>query len=103
VLQWANLLASFVLTCVVAVCCSVLQCVAVGKLVGFVCFNLRSCSVLQCVAVCVSVVCLDPPCVLQCVAVCCSVLQCVAVCCSVLQCVLALFVFIYLVFCSVLQ
>ena len=41
----------------VAVCCSVLQCVAV------------CCSVLQCAA---------------CVAVCCSVLQCVAVCCSVL-------------------
>jgi len=33
------------------------------------------CSVLQCVAVCCGV--------LQCVAVCCSVLQCVAVCCSV--------------------
>ena len=49
------------------VCCSVLQCVAVG------------CSVLQCVAVCCSV--------LQCVAVCCSVLQCGAACCSVLQCV----------------
>ena len=32
------------------------------------------CSVLQCVAVCYSV--------LQCVAVCCSVLQCVAVCCK---------------------
>ena len=39
------------------------------------------CSLLQCVAVWCSVV--------QCVAVCCSVLQCVAVCCSVLQsCVL---------------
>ena len=38
-----------------------------------------SCSVLQCVAVCCSV--------LQCVAICCNVLQCVAVCCSVLQCV----------------
>ena len=35
-------------------------------------------SVLQCVAVCCSV--------LQCVAVCCNVLQCVAACCSVLQC-----------------
>jgi len=54
-----------VLQCV-AVCCSVLQCVAVE------CMYLLS--VLQCVAVCCSV--------LQCVAVCCSVLQCVAVCCS---------------------
>ena len=49
------------ISCVVAVCCSVLQCVAV------------CCSVLQCVAVC------------------CSVLQCVAVCCSVLQCVCGIF------------
>ena len=70
----------------VAVCDSVLQCVAVnymdrgmvngvlphlGEQLQVVC-----CSVLQCVAVCCSV--------LQCVAVCCSVLQCVAVCCSVL-------------------
>jgi len=52
----------------IAVCCSVLQCVAM------------CCNVLQCVAVCCSV--------LQCVvAVCCSVLQCVAVCCCVLLCV----------------
>jgi len=51
-----------VLQCV-AVCCSVLQCVALS-----VC-----CSVLQCLAVCCIVS------VLQCVAVCCSVLQCVAV------------------------
>ena len=36
------------------------------------------CSVLQCVTMCRSV--------LPCVAVCCSVLQCVAVCCSILQC-----------------
>ena len=35
------------------------------------------CSLLQCIAMCCSV--------LQCVAVCCSALQCVAVCCSVLQ------------------
>ena len=63
------------------VCCSVLQCVAV------------CCSVLQCVAVCCSactitgahtienayMMCCS---VMQCVAVCCSVLQCVAVCCS---------------------
>jgi len=47
-----------VLQCV-AVCCSVLQCVAFG---------------------CVNELCLDR-------LVCCSVLQCVAVCCSVLQCV----------------
>ena len=52
-----------------SVCCSVLQCVVV------------CCSVLQCVAVCCSV--------LQCVAVCCSMLQYVAVCCSMLQCVAA--------------
>ena len=51
----------------VAVCCSVLQCVA------------ECCSVLQSVAVYCSV--------LQCVAVCCSVLQGVAGCCRVLQCV----------------
>ena len=88
----------------VAVCCGVLQCVAVwhrthNKRAGILCVCL---CVLQCVAVCC--------CVLQCVAVCCSVLQCdkgptakerayyvyvsacysvlqcVAVCCSVLQC-----------------
>ena len=81
----------------VAVCCSVLRCVASvlqclavinvpfawaihtnqetkGVEIHRVC-----CSVLQCATVCCSV--------LQCVAVCCSVLQCVAVCCSVLQCV----------------
>jgi len=64
----------------VAVCCSVLQCVAV-------CRSRRPttciydapgytylCREMQCVAVCCSV--------LQCVAVCCSVLQCVAVCCT---------------------
>jgi len=37
------------------------------------------CSVLQCVKVCEGV--------LRCVVMCCSVLQCVAVCCSVLQCI----------------
>ena len=83
----------------VAVCCSVLQCVAVTWIMHTAahCNTLLHvavtrdsfvshypcvavcCSVLQCVAVCCSV--------LQCVAVCCSVLQCVAVCCSVLQCV----------------
>ena len=56
----------------VAVCCSVLQCVAV-------CFNVSSSAVKErcrvCVAVCRSV--------LQCVAVWCILLQGVAVCCSV--------------------
>jgi len=64
-----------VLQCV-AVCCSVLQCVAV--------YQERSCTlVLQAriIAIYVAVCCS----VLQCVAVCCSVLQCVAVCSSVLQ------------------
>jgi len=80
----------------VAVCCSVLQGVAVR------------CSALQCVK-CVAVCCSMLQCrpqrcaispgldssssasyhtsVLQCVAACCTVLQCVALCCSVLQCV----------------
>ena len=64
-------------TKVVAVCCSVLQCVA------------PRCSVLQCVAVCCSVLqCVAVCCTaLHCVAVCCSALHCVAVCCSVLHCV----------------
>ena len=70
----------------VAVCCSVLQCVAesrkdFGPLLSRPARRLLS--VLQCAAVCCSV--------LQCVAVCCSVLQCVAVCCSVLQCRLGTF------------
>jgi len=57
----------------VAVCCSVLQCVAA------VC-----CSALQCVAVCVHQLAFDISSIsVSCVAVCCSVLQCVAVCCSV--------------------
>ena len=68
----------------VAVCCSVLQCVAVWNSI-LQCVAV-CCSVLQCVAACCSVSqCVGS--VLQCVAVCCSVLQCVAVCCSVLQCV----------------
>ena len=50
-----------------AVCCSVLQCVAVCRSHAIHTYS-------ECVAVCCSV--------LQCVAVCCSVLQCVAVCCS---------------------
>ena len=81
-----------VLQCV-AVCCSVLKCVAVNS------YNTAStstftiyqvcCSVLQCVAVCCSALQSVAACcsVLQCVTECCSVLQCVAVCCSVLQCV----------------
>jgi len=56
-------------TLCVAVCCSVLQCVAIW----------HELCVLQRVAVCCSV--------LQCAAVCCSVLQYVAICCTVLQCV----------------
>jgi len=58
----------------VAVCCSVLQRVAVSF-----CDRNRLCVEDAPVAVCCSV--------LQCVAVCCSVLQRVTVCCSVLQCV----------------
>jgi len=54
---------SLVLQCV-AVCCSVLQCVAVYRKIDISFFAVY-CSVLQCVAVC------------------CSVLHCVAVCCSV--------------------
>ena len=68
----------------VAVCCSVLQCDAVGcsvlQRVAESCMYMATtvaecCSVLQCGSVWFSV--------LQCVAVCCSVLQCVAVCCTV--------------------
>jgi len=60
-----------VLHCV-AVCRSVLQCVAVF------------CSESRVVAS--AAACKDAG-VLQCVAVCCSVLQCVAVCCNALQCI----------------
>ena len=78
----------------VAVCCSVLQCVAECLQCVYSVFTVGLqyvCSVLQWVAVCCSVcaVCL------QCVAVCCSVMQCVTACCSVSQCVA--------VCCSVLQ
>jgi len=87
----------------VAVCCSVLQCVAVdvreqllmtrfpcnhepvhcrclpvAHLLQRVAVTCVCCRVLQSMGMCCSV--------LQCVAVCCSVLQCVAVCCSVPQC-----------------
>jgi len=85
----------------VAVCCRLLQCVAVYWCV-LICVATRGsvwqcCKVLQCIAAChrVAVCCR----VSQCIAVCCIVLhcvagvpfvlQCVAVCCSVLQCVAA--------------
>jgi len=69
-----------------AMCCSVLQCVAlwysVLQCVTVCCRVLKSvaefCSLLHCVALCCSV--------LQCVAVCYSVLKGVAVCCRVLLC-----------------
>ena len=72
----------------VAVCCSVLQCVAVSfgvdVLSTFICIR-RSRTNLSPLElhmfVCTFVSCS----VLQCVAECCSVLQCVAVCCSVLS------------------
>ena len=74
-----------------AVCCSVLQCVAVA-IVSEKPFRLVKCSVLQSVPLCCSVL----QSVLQCVAVAivseksfqlvkCSVLRCVVVCCSALQ------------------
>ena len=61
----------------VAACCSVLG--SMSPRFGIERMNDLAvcCSVLQCVAVCCSV--------LQCVAVCCSVLQCAAVCCSVFR------------------
>ena len=71
----------------VAVCCSVLQFVAVctlGNTLQHTATHFRF--VLQFVAVCCRVLPFVAVCcsVLQCVVVCCSVLQCVAVCCSVL-------------------
>jgi len=73
-----------VLQCV-AVCCSMLQLVAV--LFSEMVLSSSKC-VLQCVVVrnlmqCVAVCCS----MLQYVAVCCSVLQCDTMCCSVMQCV----------------
>jgi len=82
----------------VAVCCSVLQCVAecfgvlqsdtqcdyrgeeknFWQIVSFHGCVAVCCSVMQCVAVCCSA--------LQCVALYCSMLQCCAVLCSVVQC-----------------
>jgi len=80
VLQSVAVRCSVIQMCV-AVCCSVLQCVAMCPCVAVCCSVLQSvvecCSVLQCVAVCCSV--------LQSVVECCRVLQRVAVCCSVLQ------------------
>ena len=78
----------------VAVCCSVLQCVAVYLRMQVPDVHIRGVGVLQCIAVCIAVCCS----VLQGVAVYLQmqvpdvqahgigVLQCVAVCCSVLQC-----------------
>jgi len=63
--RWASSSTPRVVVCV-AVCCSVLQCVAVGY--TFISHHISSI-----------------PRVVVCVAVCCSVLRCVAVCCSVLQ------------------
>jgi len=62
-----------VLKCV-AVCCSVLQCVAVSVR--------NRHRVLDLCVLCVAIMCCS---VLQCVVVCCSVLQRVAACCSVLH------------------
>jgi len=94
----------------VAVCCSVLQCVAVCCRISLIntrvvinaplsfavtrcvvcCSVLLSmavcCNVLQDVTVCCSVL-LSLALAWQCIAVCCSVLQCVAVWCSRIQCV----------------
>jgi len=67
-----------VLQCV-AVCCSVLQRVAV-RVAGILALTTRGQVHMLCVAVCCNV--------LQSVAVCCSLSQSVAVCCSLLQCVL---------------
>jgi len=69
----------------VAVCCSVLQCIAFEKTPGIsiVCVGTAECCrVLPCVAV----YCRVFPGICSGNTVCCSVLQCVAVCCSVLQC-----------------
>jgi len=67
----------------VAVCCSMLQCVAayVYHCCGVLQRDAVCCSMLQCVAVCCS---RHVP-LLRCVAVYCSMLHCVAVCCSKLQ------------------
>ena len=93
---WCSRCSASCKTCMlqcVAMCCSVLQCVAVCSAGAVprvlqcvvVCLN-----VLQCVTVCCSVFSRrSASChtwMMQCVAVCCSALQCVAVCGNVLQC-----------------
>ena len=61
----------------VAVCCSEAEPKLIAPLGSPLCYSVAMCChVLQCVAVCCHV--------LQCVAMRCHVLQCVAVCCSVL-------------------
>ena len=60
----------------VGVCCSMLQCVAVGSDPLFVAANAAGiCIVLSCVAVCCSILLVKNCRYVQCVAVCCSVLQ----------------------------
>ena len=79
----------------IAICCSLLHCVAVPRIYmrsdPIMCSSVEQCvavrcSALQYVAICCSVVSCAAVCS-QCVAMCCSVLQCVAVCCSMLQCI----------------
>jgi len=68
-----------VLQCVgVAVCCSVLHCVATRFFIMLVVMSIYA-------ILSVNFYSTTSPRVLQCVVVCCSVLQCVVVCCSVLQ------------------
>jgi len=73
---------SFDLCIYCAVCCSVLQCVAVCCSVSTthvpsLCSRTPIDLCIYCAVCC---------CVLRCVAVCCGVLRCVAVCCGVLRC-----------------
>jgi len=77
---------------VLHVCCSVIECVAVGCSVLLAYSPVPGCSRFprRCKRVfCCRVFCsvLQYAAVMQRVAACCSVLQCVAVCCSVVQCV----------------
>ena len=86
-----------------AVCCSVVQCVAVRTNTGCSQFSPPFSGMMHFVAVCCCVllrvaVCCSCCSVLQCLAVCCSVLQCVAVSCSVCSVLLRV-----AVCCSVLQ
>jgi len=57
-----------------AVCCSVVYCVATNSANVASALERVDMLLLQCVAVCCSV--------FQCVSVCCSVLQCVVMCCN---------------------